>query len=99
MSTDIENSEHPASVVEEPTPSTPRTRWAAIIWGAVFVAISVSAIALLVDGNHGEVVGEWVMSLTPASITAIALLAIGAVILICGAIGLIRRLQRRAESA
>lgn len=79
-------------------PTSPRTRWAAIIWGAVFAAVAVMAIGLLADERRGDDVSEWILSLTPASITAMALLALGGIVLICGAIGLIRRGQRRAAS-
>jgi hypothetical protein len=102
MSIDETNPQSPASAPESPAPAVPpppRTRWAAIIWGVVFAAIAVSALVLLGDGERGEEVSDWILSLTPASITAMVLLALGAVVLICAATGLIRRVQRRAASA
>lgn len=74
----------------------PRIRWAAIIWGLVFAVIAVIMIGLLSDDRRSDGVSDWIMSLTPGSITAIVLLALGGVVLICGTIGLIRRLQRKA---
>lgn len=96
MSIDIDSPEATAHVPV--APAAPRTRWAAVIWGAVFATIAASMIVLVGDGDDGDTVGDWVMSLTPASITATVLLALGAIVLICGAIGLIRRAQRRAAS-
>jgi len=92
---------HTASMPELPStaPTPPRTRWAAIIWGTVFAAIAVVAIGLLADGRRSDDVSDWILSLTPASITAMALLALGGIVLICGAIGLIRRVQRRAAAS
>lgn len=110
MSTETTNFEQAASgsTASGPTasvpevaiaPTSPRTRWAAIIWGAVFAAVAAMAIGLLADESRSDDVSEWILSLTPASITAMALLALGGIVLICGAIGLIRRGQRRAASS
>lgn len=105
MSSDTNAFEATASAPERPEPAAsvaptpPRTRWAAIIWGAVFAAIAASMIVLLADGRRGDDVSQWILSLTPASITAMALLALGGIVLVCGAIGLIRRAQRRAAAA
>lgn len=98
MSIDTTTLESTASAAESPAPALPRTRWAAIIWGLVFATIAVSMIGLLVDDRRSDGVSDWIMSLTPASITAMALLTLGAVVLICGAIGLIRRVQHRSAN-
>lgn len=101
MSTDTATLEGTASAPEilpPAAPTPPRTRWAAIIWGLVFAAIAVSMIGLLVDDRRSDAVADWILSLTPASITAMVLLALGGIVLICGAIGLIRRVQHRSAS-
>lgn len=106
MSIDITTTEGAAaSVPEVPEAAAPiaaappRTRWAAIIWGIVFAVIAVSMIGLLIDDGRSAGVSDWILSLTPASITAMVLLALGGIVLICGAIGLIRRAQHRAMSS
>jgi len=101
MSTDTTTFEGTASAPEAPMPAVPtppRTRWAAIIWGLVFAAIAVSMIGLLVDDGRSDAVADGILSLTPASITAMVLLALGGIVLICGAIGLIRRVQHHAAN-
>lgn len=84
-------------ITETTAAAPPRTRWAAIIWGTVFAAIAVSMIALLANRSGSDDVGDWILSLTPGAITAMLLLAAGGIVLICGAIGLIRRLQLRGQ--
>lgn len=73
----------------------PRTRWAAIIWGACFAAIAWFGIWMLSgDARRGDV-SDWFFSLSPATATAILLLSVGVLVLVAGSVGLIRHGQRR----
>src|SRR4051794_30189083 len=84
----------------EPTASAPlpRTRWAAIVWGACFAAIAWFGIWMLSSvGRRGDVT-DWFASLNPGTITALALLSVGVLVLITGAVGLMRRVQLRRRS-
>lgn len=75
----------------------PRTRWAAIVWGLVFAALAAAGVWLL-DETRRDDIADWILAQTPSSITATALLTVGILILITGAIGLIRSLQKRWTS-
>lgn len=81
------------TTTEELTP--PRTRWAAIVWGLLFAAIAASALWMLVDDDRRSGIADWTASLTPATIGTLAILTVGVLLLVAGAAGLLRRLQRR----
>ncbi|NYD67266.1 hypothetical protein [Agromyces atrinae] len=73
----------------------PRVRWAGILWGLVFTATAAIAIALLVDPVRRDDADVWLRTQTPGTIALYGLLALGAIILVSGLVGVIRRLQRR----
>lgn len=74
----------------------PRTRWAGILWGLVFLVLSVLGLFAVLDDGVREAAAQWWLTLTPVSLVAYAALAIGAIIIVCAAIGLIGRAQRNA---
>lgn len=74
--------------------SLPRTRWAAIVWGACFATIAWSGLWMLSSADRRSDVSDWFASLNPATITAFALLLVGVLVLVTGLVGLIRRTQR-----
>lgn len=89
-----------------PEPSTadgsaarPRTRWAAIIWGAFFAALALGALWMFARPEGRRDLSDWIMSLTPGAVTAYSLLAVGALVLVVGLVGLVRRAQRRFTPA
>lgn len=83
----------PAFQVETPTP--PRTRWAAIVWGLLFAAVAAVSLWLIADDDRRVGVSDWVLSLTPATIGTLLILTIGVLLLVAGASALLRRVQRR----
>ncbi|GAA1141373.1 hypothetical protein GCM10009651_26880 [Microbacterium natoriense] len=87
-----------AAMAAASAPAPPRTRWAAIIWGTLFAVIAGNAIFLLADDARREGIAGWMLDLTPMTVTSFALLVAGGLVLLLGAIGLIRRVQRRAAS-
>jgi hypothetical protein len=91
MSTDMK--QHTEQVPVAPTP--PRTRWAAIVWGLCFAGLAATGLWLLTGPDRGDGIAGWATTQTLGSLTAIALLCVGALVLIGGAIGLIRHAQRR----
>ncbi|MFK3678105.1 hypothetical protein ACI2IP_10250 [Microbacterium sp. NPDC090218] len=80
------------------TTTTPRTRWAAIIWGLLFAAIAASALWMLADADRREAVADGLVSLTPTTLVTILVLTVGVLLLVGGAAGLIRRAQRKLAS-
>ncbi|MDT0158314.1 hypothetical protein Q9R19_11810 [Microbacterium sp. ARD32] len=72
----------------------PRTRWAAIVWGLCFAAIAWFGIWMLSGADRRDCVTDWFATLNPGTITAFVLLAVGALVLITGLVGLLRRAQR-----
>ncbi|GAA2885854.1 hypothetical protein [Microbacterium esteraromaticum] len=88
----------PADVTSAPAP-TPRTRWAAIIWGVCLAAAAWFGIWMLSDTARQDAITEWFASLSPGTMTATALLGVGVLVLIGGVVGLVRRMQRRGPSS
>ncbi len=75
--------------------STPRTRWGAIVWGAI-VAV-VATVTLIVIGSPGRrlAVANWLADLTPGTVWIFAVLVVGVIILVLALLALVRRAQRR----
>lgn len=88
-----------AVIVEEsaaeaaPAVPAPRTRWAGIVWGLMFVALAAAGAAVAAVPARFTTFLEWAVQTTPEAATAYALLTIGAVLLISGIVGLLRRAQ------
>jgi hypothetical protein len=77
------------------TPTPPRTRWAAILWGLLFATVAAGALWLLADDDRRAGIADGTTSLTPTMIGTIAILTVGVLLLVAGAAGLLRRAQRR----
>jgi hypothetical protein len=77
------------------TITSPRTRWAAIIWGLLFAAVAGTALWVLSDTERREAVANGLLGLTPATVVTIVLLSVGVLLLVSGAAGLLRREQRK----
>lgn len=77
----------------------PRTRWAAIIWGLLFAAVSATALWITIDSDRRDAVSAWVLELSPPAAVAYLLLVAGSIALIGGLVGIARRLQRGPRSA
>lgn len=78
--------------------TAPRTRWAAIIWGAFFVIVAWTGIWMLGAPGRRDGVTDWFASLDPGMLTASALLVAGVLVLVTGLVGLFRRAQRQPRS-
>ncbi|WP_341947691.1 hypothetical protein [Microbacterium sp. LWH11-1.2] len=83
-----------ASALPAETPTLPRTRWAAIIWGLLFAAVSAISLWLIADDDRRAGISDWALSLTPVTITTLLILTIGVLLLVAGASALLRRVQR-----
>lgn len=76
----------------------PRTRWAAVVWGLFFAAVSLWALWILAEPERREAAAEWAFTLDTATGVAVLILGLGVILLVAGAAGLLRRTQRRRES-
>lgn len=89
-----------ASPWRHDAPATePRTRWAGIIWGVVIAAIAVVGIRTVIDDAARAATGDWWFGLTSVAGVAWFALAVGAIAVLCAAVGLIGRAQRRRAAA
>ena len=93
-STAVLPADDPSTTDPAPDAERPRTRWAGIVWGLAFVAVAVGGIHLAITPAAFGAVVEWFAALTVPTLVATGLLAVGAVLLITGVAGLLRRLQR-----
>lgn len=86
-----------ASPAEETAPlPRPRTRWAAIVWGLVLAALAAAAAWFVSDARRLDDLALWVQNLEVGAVVAYVLLALGALILVIGLVGLLRRAQLAA---
>lgn len=79
------------------SPLSPRTRWAAIVWGSVLAAIAGVALWITVSSDRREALADWIVELSPAAAGAYIVLVIGALALVAGVVGIARRAQRGLE--
>ncbi|WP_187614898.1 MULTISPECIES: hypothetical protein [Microbacterium] len=80
------------------TITAPRVRWASIIWGTTFAAIAAGALWFLTDADRRAALADGVGTMTPATLLTIVLLTAGALLLVGGVAGLVRRTQRRSAT-
>ena len=72
----------------------PRTRWAGIVWGIALAALASAGIWLASGAGRLDDLSTWVGDLSPAAAVGYGVLAVGALLLITGLVGLLRRAQR-----
>lgn len=77
--------------------SGPRVRWAGIVWGLVLAAIAAVALWILLDPARQAALTSWLVSLSPATAVALAVLLLGVFALVTGVVGIARRAQRGIE--
>lgn len=87
-----------ASTSRTETITPPRTRWAAVIWGLLLAAVAATALWLVVDDTRRAGISDWVLTLTPGTISGLLVLTTGVLLLAAGAAGLLRRVQRRMNT-
>jgi uncharacterized membrane protein len=80
---------------------SPRIRFAAIVWGAVYAIIAVSTIAIIADPMARAAVGTFLVGISVGTVILIVVIALGFLLLLSGALVMIRRGQeaRRQQSA
>lgn len=75
----------------------PRTRWAAIVWGLVFAAVALAGIWLTSEAARLDAALVWVGGLDAGAAVGYGLLGVGALLLVGGLVGLLRRAQLAAS--
>jgi len=96
----LETPTSPATATEDPAEATlprPRTRWAAIVWGLVFATIAVGGVWLTAAPPRLDAALAWIGDLDAGGAVAYGLLAVGALLLVGGLVGLLRRAQVAAS--
>lgn len=82
----------------------PRIRWAGIVWGLVLAAVAASALWLLTAPERYAPLRAWMLGLTPDAfppglVVGVAVAVVGVLLLIVGAVALLRRAHVRASIA
>jgi hypothetical protein len=75
----------------------PVIRWGAIVWGLALAAVAAVVLTIVTDVGRRQAVVTWVDGLTPGTFTLYALLALGALLLVAGLAGVLRRTTRRND--
>ncbi|CAH0218823.1 hypothetical protein SRABI76_02455 [Microbacterium oxydans] len=88
-----------ASAAVAVEPAAPRVRGAAIIWGLLFAVIAFAGIWTLTGDDRRSAAADAITTLTPGTVVALGLLALGVLVLVSGAVGLVRHAQRRAAAS
>lgn len=88
--------EPPATATESSPASAlrPRTRWAGIVWGLAFAVLAGCGIWLGSGEGRVDDLVAWVRTLSATTAIGYGVLAIGALLLVTGVVGLLRRAQR-----
>ncbi|MFC9560796.1 hypothetical protein [Agromyces sp. NPDC056965] len=88
---------HDAAVTapEAPAPTArPTVRWGALVWALLFGTAAATTLWVLVDPARRDLVGDWMVTLSPLTATLTAVIVVGVVIALFGIVGLIRRGER-----
>jgi hypothetical protein len=81
-----------------PAQVRPRIRFGAIAWGMIVCTTALWVlIMILTPGARAEFAG-WLLTLTPAGLSIIAVLVTGGLVLLLGLLGLARRAQRATRT-
>lgn len=94
---DIDSSSHiePPTSAPSPEPALgPRVRWGGIVWGAFFSLLAFAGLWIVGSADRREAAGAWLGDLTVPTIVGTSILALGAILLVAGLVGLLRRAQK-----
>lgn len=76
----------------------PRIRWAGIVWGVVLAAVAAAGIGLASAEAPVDGLRRWAEEVEPATLIAGGVLAIGALVLVTGVVGVARHAQKRTSA-
>ena len=85
----------------DPTPDAarPRVRIGAVVWGLVVSVFAALMISVVLDPVRSAEIATWLGQVSGATIGLIALISLGALLLLLGLVSLLRHAQRRGERA
>ncbi|MHA7987568.1 hypothetical protein ACX9R5_17355 [Rathayibacter sp. CAU 1779] len=84
------------SAADAGAPARPRVRSGAIAWGLIVILASAALIALTAVPAAARWFEDWTNSLTPAGFAVVAVVVVGAFVLLLAGLSAIRGAQRRA---
>ena len=76
----------------------PRIRFGAIVWGLIVCTIAATVFWIASDDRRRDEFGGWITGLTPGTMTLLAMLILGGLLLLWGGLAAIRRSQERGAS-
>lgn len=82
------------AATETAPPLRARIRWAGIVWGLVLAAVAWAGIWLTSAPDRVDELSAWLRGIDTVTAVAYGLLALGALALVTGLVGLLRRAQR-----
>ncbi|KQX05396.1 MULTISPECIES: hypothetical protein [unclassified Leifsonia] len=91
--TDLGATGHDATATDA-APAGPVIRWAAIVWGLAFAALATVLLVIVTDIGRRQDFSSWLETLTPGTFALYAVLALGALLLVAGLAGILRRATR-----
>ncbi|QAY72206.1 hypothetical protein ET445_01480 [Agromyces protaetiae] len=73
----------------------PTIRWGALAWGLIFASIAGVVLWLSTGADRRDAVEAWLRTIGPVEFGLYAILALGALAVVFGVVGLIRRGERQ----
>lgn len=81
------------AAAEAPPTVRARVRWAGIVWGVAFAALAWAGMWLTGEPDRVNELATWLQGINTMTAVAYGLLAVGALALVTGLVGLLRRAQ------
>jgi hypothetical protein len=75
--------------------STPRIRWAGIVWGLVFAAAGWFAVWTLLSAERRAAFAEWILTLDNGGWAVVAAFTVGGLLLVLGLVAALRAATRQ----
>jgi len=85
----------PAATSPSPSVPRPRLRVGAIVWGLIVTAVASTSLYVAANPPVRAELADWIGGLTPVSLGLIAILALGAIVLVASLVSVIMRAQLR----
>ena len=84
-----------ATAATPPSAPRPRLRVGAIVWGLIVTVIAATSLYVATNPPVRADVADWIGGLTPVSLGLIAILALGAIVLVASLVSVVKRAQLR----